>query len=132
MGPRAEAPDAVVEAGRAHRPETWSGLAKKRCPMAWKRVTREWTLHRLAVDDLKLMEPRVDPRLMAKAMKAEAVILILMKGTCPTEGPNSRLALERVKAELKASPLRAERREAVPVCRQKANLERTSVRATSR
>ena len=107
-------------------------MAKMRCLTATKRMTREWNLHRWKVNDLKLKEPRVDPRLMAKAMKAEAVILILMKGTCPTEGPNSRLALERVKAELKASPPRAERREAVPLCRRKANLEGTLTKVTSR
>ena len=103
-----------------------------KCLVATKRMTREWNLHRWKVNDLMMMDPRVDPRRKAKAMKAEAMILNLMKGTCPTEGPNSRLALERVKAELKASPLRAERRQAVPVCRQKANLERTSMEAISR
>ena len=122
----------MAEVGKAYRQEVWNGLAKMSCLVATKRMTREWNLHRWKVNDLMMMDPRVDPRLKAKAMKADAVILILMKGTCPTEGPNSRLALERVKAELKASPLRAERRQAVPVCRQKANLERTSVRVTSR
>ena len=102
-------------------------MAKKKCLMATKRVTREWTLHRLAVDDLKLMEPRVDPRLMAKAMKAEALNLILMMKRLI-----SRMALEREKAALKASPLRAEGRQAVPVSRQKATLEGRPARVTSR
>ena len=94
-------------------------MAKKRCLKATKRVTREWTLHRLAVDDLKLMEPRVDPRwLMAKAMKAEALNLTLMMKRLI-----SRMALEREKAALKASPQRAEGQRAVPVSRQKVTLK---------
>ena len=58
-----------------------------------------------------LKDPQVDPWVEAEARvdPLRKAILNMMEGTCPKEGPNSRLALERAKAELKASPPRAER-----------------------
>ena len=78
--------------------------------------TREPELHRRTVDDRMMMYPQVDPWVEAEARvdPLRKARLNRMEDACPKKGPNSRLALDRVKAELKVSPPRAERWETVP------------------
>ena len=86
-------------------------MTMKGCRKAEECETREPELHRRKVDDRMMMCPQVDPWVEAEARvdPLRKARLNRMEEACPKKGPNSRLALERAMAELKASPPRAER-----------------------
>ena len=110
--------------GTAYRSEAPDGLmmGRRKAP---EREARDRDLYRRKVEDQRLKNPRVDPR-----VEAEARVDPLRKANlkelydhCPTKGLDPRMALGRRKVKLKISPKGAEMRGAEPASRRKEYLE---------